>query len=351
MTISSTNPHPFVHLGKEQQSAILEQLKGMKGFNDYLKSALLHMGGKDTTTPTPQTLAVMNALDEKAAETLGWKDSVTPRRKEARTINDITWYLALAQKGSIVGSGSALVVGLLHRSNRLFVVASLCVACAFVALKVIASSWKRAFHEMGLKLGQLSWRNQNEFPEKVAAIYGELAKTNYLTRVYLNRSEPDRIELLRLQLFAFKSLRSVMLRLMGVPLTSTPCTEHDKPFFEKFAKINRQGLKASGGVALFAAGLTYYAGLQRAYLMACIGVVQTVGALAISRELFVLQKYSKKIGEASDKTYTDAYKELIQRSWFIRRLGVEPTTMRAEVVEPLDAILKLIPGWKSDAEK
>lgn len=343
-----TTPHPFLNLEKSQRLAVAKELKEVEGFGDHFETAVKNM--RDGTVPTPGALAVMNALDAKAVEILE-KPVVDPWRKEGQTINDITGYLSLAQKGCVIGSGGALVVSLLYRSNRLFVVASLCVACAFLALKAIASSWENAFHEVGIKLKKLSWRNQNEFSQEVVAIYEGLAKANYLTKVYLGSSTAEPIERLREQLFAFKSLRSVVLRLVGVRTAVSACVEQDKFFFNKFAKITRQGLKVSVGVAFLAASFTYYASIQRAYMMACIGVVQVVGALAISRELFALQKYSKRIFLATDDTYTQKCQELIQQSWFINRLGETPLTMRAEVVNPLDAILKLVPGWRDDAEK
>ncbi len=346
MTSALTNPHPFLHLQNGQKGTVAKELKGMEGFTTHFAKALRHM--KEGTEPSLEELTILNALDAKAAEVLGWEDSVTPWRKEKTTIIDITRCLSLVQRGFAVGCGSALIVSLIHRSNRLFVVASLCAACAFLALKSMLAFWEQAFCEIEIKLDRLSWKNQSELTQEVAKIYEGLAKTAYLTRVYLrSQSNTTSIELLKEQLFAFKNLRSLFLRLMGTPAGVSQLTnEKDTLFFKKFAKMTRQGLHMSGGAMLFAAGWAYYAHLQRAYLMTCIGVVHVVGALAISRELFVLQKCSKKIYEAGDETYTQACQELIQRSWFIRRLGAQPETLQVEVVEPFHAILKLIPRWK-----
>lgn len=344
MTPVVANPHPYFHLTMKQKGAVARELKEMEDFAIHFRSAAEHISKNAEISDA--ALRIVNALDERAAILLNWQDPITPWRKEWATIQNITWCLSHAQKGFVIGGGSALVVSLLHRSNRLFMVASLCTACAFLVLKSIAASWEHAFLEIGNQLEKLSWSNQTEFSQKVAAIYAGLSKASYLTRVYLSSQSTKSMELLKEQLFAFKNLKSLVYQWMGVPFQVKVSSEKDTIFFKKFAEMTRRALFVGGGMTLFAAGWTYYAFMQRVYFMTCVGVVHVVAALAISRELFVLQRCSRKICEAEDEAYTQACLELIQQSRFVGRLCASPETLRGNIVEPLDAILNLVPSWK-----
>lgn len=362
--------HPYLTLPREQKDSIraefFNQVGDKKRFAQIFVSAAKQMqadanNNSSPTQPSPEVLELINKLDGKARELLerpakeaminGWK-------VEQLTITGLTYSLTVTQKGCFVGAVGAAGMGLLYRSQKVLAVANLCVACALFVFSSTSNKLKEAYLQVGHAINELTLDNCELFSQKIEQIYTDLEKASVVMRCYhkFQRRSLSKVhqaqELLREQLFPATMLKNIMTGKapQSQPQGIEPNLAQIKLFFEKFEKISRKGMLLTSGIALLGAAWTYYAYLQRAYLMIVAGSVHFVVSSLIAKELFNLQRGAKKVYQAPDSEIAKTFAEIVPMSTVLSEIGIpNPTAYEIEqcVVIPFDAILTLVPGWKT----
>lgn len=372
MSVVASSVHPYLGLTKDQKKIIsdefLNQAEDKKRFAQLFVSASRQMvadvkNQSQPTQPSVEVVELISKLDGKARELLerpakeaminGWK-------VEQITIRVLTDFLTLAQKGFFVGAVGAAGMGLLYRSHKVIAVANLCVACALFVFSSTSNKLKEAYLQVGQAIQELDLNKCELFSQKIESIYTDLEKASVVMKCYhkiQRRSLPKEHqaqELLREQLFPATMLKKIMFGMapQGQPEGVEPNLRQLKAFFERFAKISRQAMLITSGVALLGAAWTYYAYLQRAYLMIVAGSIHVVVSSLIAKEFFNLQRGAKKVYQAPDSEFAKTFAEIVPMSTVLSKIGMQnPTVYQIEqcVVIPFDAILTLVPGWKTRA--
>jgi hypothetical protein len=208
-------------------------------------------------------------------------------------------------------------------------------------------------------LNDLSWQNQDQFSTSINGVYEGLKKTSYLMKCYI-KAHQKRDGSENYGVILLTELRDAINVMIVAPNRTSTAEDIQKvdlekirSFFVRFEKVCRKGLYGTATLGVIAVAWTYYAYVQKAYLMTIAGIVQFVAASTICRELYVFQRGSKNIFSVQENKVAEAFQEMAARSMLFWAMDLEKADryqIQNTVVIPFDAILKLIPSWKDPVQ-
>jgi len=282
-----------------------------------------------------------------------WQLSVQDLTFFASKFKNFSWW-------SSVGSIGAAGLGLRYNSYRVLMVANLCMACALWVIRSHVQSIAAFCNDISTVIQDLAPERLNNFEGRIASIYEGLEKTTYFIKFYLRQQkatvEKDReghLKLLQKQLYALSQIRNFAFRCtkqLDKLQQGEPDLNKIRDFFKNFEKLSKNGLFVSGSFTFLGAALTVYASMKKAYLMSLVGMICCIRLLAISKELFNLRNSSKKIIASQDEDMHKNVNEFVSKSKLFSSLKMDnPTLFDYEkiIVIPFDAILTLVPSWKT----
>lgn len=264
-------------------------------------------------------------------------------------------FLKTGAKAILIGGVAVAGVGLFYlRSHKLLALAAGCSSLVLFFLRSICLKVEASFNQELRIIDELTHQNLAQFSEETNNVYGELKKASWLMNRYLSTQQPltpkDHwgLELLQEQLAAAKYLKQFRDGLAFPDDLKNETSQNFSLFFEKFEALCQRGKQMTMRVGVLALAWSCYVYMQRAYLMTAIGIVHFAAYAALTYELMILQSGSRKIKNV--RQIEPEFQKMASHSFLLSRMGLQQANIQAiekAVVIPFDAILKLIPSWKT----
>jgi hypothetical protein len=358
----SSSIHPFLHLSREKQGSLFKELgEGQpKSYAQLLASAVKSMKqGEENNPVSREVLQARDLLNSKSQQILE-KPFVTPWKQTDVTFTAGMFGLSWAATALSASVGVAAGLSVYYiRSHRVIALVTGCAAYSLWYFRGMCLSLHGALEGHIKVLNDLSWQNQDQFSTSINGVYEGFKKTSYLMKCYINahRKRDGSENYGVILLTELRDAINVMIEKPDRKSTAEDIQNVDltkiRSFFVRFEKVCRKGLYGTVTLGVIAVAWTYYAYVQKAYLMTIAGIVQFVAASTICRELYVFQRGSKNIFSVQENKVADAFQEMAARSMLFWAMDLEKADryqIQNTVVIPFDAILKLIPSWKDPVQ-
>lgn len=359
-------PYPFVRLSLIEQKEVAKKVS-QNYPTSYEKKAVIEalsaMNNPNSETLPPNVQTALDSLNNAAKKILeeeGQKlqENLTEwcipwKKVEGGVVlltHNLQKIMAQAALGSAIPAGIAFYY---YKWHHVIDIANICAACALWVFSWMcleasdgaSSSWKL--------LQKLKPETYGVFSSNTIDMYRKL-ETRFFLGPYLrahrskNNNEPLGLAFLWDQLYAFQTLFSPEI-LGEEPADVTRI----KNFFSKLAGFCKYGWGGASALMLIPMASLVCAWRNKACLMALSAAVYAVGLGAVAYEFYVLEEGARKISaEPEDESIPARFNEMVHKSFTLNKyLGAGIKRIFHAVVIPYDAILNLIPGWKTGDAK